>query len=98
MQNHKSHHRQVLYHAHLTYIQATIQAIRDQKPIKKGTKIPRAKKKIQKLKKFHKIRTKKYMTSHPTPKSYNDVIGSQGSTTNNQNTQRKKKYENHQPN
>jgi len=51
MKNQNSLHRRVFYHTYSTYIQASNQAITDQIPTKKGTSIPKAKKKIVQNKK-----------------------------------------------
>ena len=57
----------MLYHAYSTYIQASDQAIRDQKPIEKAIKIPKAKKNWTKVEKiFTKICGKGHMISSPS--------------------------------
>jgi len=48
----KSQYSQAPYHAHSTYIQNSNQAIRDQKPIKKGTNNPETKKNYTKIENF----------------------------------------------
>jgi len=59
-----SHHRQVFYLAQSTYIQVSNHAIRNQKPIQKGTKIPKAKKNYTKKGKiFTKTCAKGFTTS-----------------------------------
>jgi len=58
----------VFHHAYPTYIQASKQAIEDQRPITKAQKSPEAKKKnYTKIKKFSQkiYTTKGYMTFHP---------------------------------
>ena len=41
VKNRKPHHRQLSYHAYSTNIQASNQAIRDQKPIRNAQKFPK---------------------------------------------------------
>ena len=88
MKNQKPHHRQVSYHAYTTYIQAINQAIKDQKSIQKGIKIPKVNKKYTNIEILHKNRksfiklcAKAHMTFQPTPKSHNVLIRRRGATT-----------------
>jgi len=91
----------VFYHTYSTYIQASNQAIRNQKPSQKGTNIPKAKKNLYEINELHKNRkntkicAKGYMTSTPTSKSHNVLIRSQAATTNNRNPQNTKKTYKH---
>jgi len=73
--------------AYSSYIQVS-NALRYQKPIQKGTKTAKVKKKtIQKYKKFHKNIYKRVYDFLPhTHKSQNVIIGSPVATTNNKNT------------
>ena len=70
------------YRTYSTYIQTSNQAIRNQKPNKKGTNKPKTKKTTQKLKIYEKISKKyvqkRYMTppTHP-PKYHNVLIGAE---------------------
>jgi len=52
MKNQNLQHWQVFYHAYSTYVQASKQAIRDQKPTLKGTNIRKARKKLYKMDNF----------------------------------------------
>jgi len=67
MKSRKSDYSQAPYHAQSTYMETSNQAIRDQKPIKKGTNNPETKKNYTKIKKnfskiFIKICARRYMT------------------------------------
>jgi len=63
MKSRKSNYRQVPYHAHSTYIQTSNRAIKDQKPITKGTNKPETKKNDTKIEKFAQKHVQKgYMT------------------------------------
>jgi len=65
MKSRKSHYGLVSYHSYSTYIHASNQAIRDQKPIKKVqiTPKPRTIKKIEKISQTYV--QKEYMTPLP---------------------------------
>ena len=70
MKDWRSHCRQVFHYAYSSYIQASNQAIKGQKPLTKAQKSPKAKKKnytkIENFKKLHKNKHRKgYMTSPP---------------------------------
>jgi len=62
MKNQKSHYRQVSYHVYYTYIQTSNQANKN-KNQSKGTKIPKTKQNIQKVKSFTKIYGKRVYDS-----------------------------------
>ena len=95
MTNKRSHIRQVFYHVYSTYIQASNQAIADEKQIYKGKKILEAKKNCTKIEKFsQQICAKGYMTSHQAP---NLTTSSLGARSHNQQPKhaKYKTYENH---